>query len=227
MEKSTKRNIISAVLCLIFIGLIALFALVDINLNVINFSSIEGVIAKREELVKLEDDLQVAEQNYSTSKTQLTNTQSSFTTAKNKYEAISDATINLIKEATTQENYDIEYMWIRLGNYASMNNLSIVLVEPGGNKSEETNNTDVNASVDVNNGENKSETNSQTTDTTNDSDTIMTITLEGSYLNISDFIFEVENDKELRFKLDNIEMTYLEGTKIRTKFDVKNVIVLK
>ena len=227
MEKSTKRNIISAVLCLIFIGLIALFALVDINLNVINFSSVEGIISKRQELVDLEESLQKSENNYSTSKSQLATTQSSFTTAKNKYEAISDATINLIKEATTQENYDIEYMWIRLGNYASMNNLSIVLVEPGGNKSEETNNIDVNASVDVNNGENKSETNSQTTDTANDSDTIMTITLEGSYLNISDFIFEVENDKELRFKLDNIEMTYLEGTKIRTKFDVKNVIVLK
>lgn len=38
---------------------------------------------------------------------------------------------------------------------------------------------------------------------------------------MSDFVFEVENDKELRFKLDNMEVTYVSGTTIKAKFNVK------
>ena len=44
---------------------------------------------------------------------------------------------------------------------------------------------------------------------------------------MSDFVFEVENDKELRFKLDNMEVTYVSGTTIKAKFNVKNVIMIK
>ena len=46
-------------------------------------------------------------------------------------------------------------------------------------------------------------------------------------MNTSDFIFEVENDTSLRFKLDNISMDYVQGTTIKTTFDVKNITVNK
>lgn len=233
MEKETIKMIVGFALFLVFGGLTALFALVDIDLSVLQFSSVEGVIAKREELLKLEADLQTAEQQYAKVKKTLTTSQSSFTTAKNKYEAISNETINLIKEATTEENYDIEYMWIRLGNYAMTNNLSISMVEPGGtvtntqateNAETQPANTETTPASSVpNEGE---VPNSVTTNETT-GDTLFKIVVEGSYLNMSDFVFEVENDKDLRFKLDNIEITYVSGTTIRAKFDVKNVIILK
>lgn len=235
MEKETIKIIVCIVLFLVFGGLTALFALVDLDLSIVEFSSVNGVIAKREELLKLEAELQVAERKYAESKKTLSSSQSSFTTAKNKYEAISDETINLIKEATTEENYDIEYMWIRLGNYAMTNNLSISMVEPGGSSTNTTTSTPETASEQSDNTQTAAADgtqnadgvpNSVTTNTTN-SDTLLTIVVEGSYLNMSDFVFEVENDKELRFKLDNIEITYVSGTTIRAKFDVKNVIILK
>ena len=37
----------------------------------------------------------------------------------------------------------------------------------------------------------------------------------------------IENDTELRFKLDNISMEYVSGTTIKTTFDVKNMIIKK
>ena len=107
-KKETVKIIVCIVLFFVFGGLTTLFTLVDLDLSILEFSSINGVIAKREELLKLESELQVAEKRYEESKKILSSSQSSFKSAKNKYEAISDETINLIKEATTEENYDIE-----------------------------------------------------------------------------------------------------------------------
>lgn len=255
MEKSTLKIIISIVLFLVFGGLTVLFTLVDLDLIVLDFSSVNGVIAKREELLILEDSLKKSEEKYEQAKSNLVVAKKNYESAKSKYEAISDQTIELIKEATTEENYDIEYMWIKLGNYASVNNLSIVMLEPGATqttvtqvstKDQETEKTTIEKVEDkametTSTGKTMSTVNdtlSQTDDSKNDSttnvttksntpDTLLTVTIQGSYLNMSDFIFEVENDKELRFKLDNIEITYVSGTTIKAKFDVKNVIVLK
>lgn len=246
MEKDTVKVIICTIIFLVCGALIALFALIDIDLSAIKLSSIQGIIEKKENLITLEKNLENAENKYSSTKKTFESTKTEFETAKSKYEAISDETISMIKEATTEENYDIEYMWIKLGNYAAINNLSIVMVEPGGKVEEVVSTEDT-----------KTTTTPTTTPTTptaattpstatpaattadgaevptnqtsieNTSDTLLTVTIEGSYLNMSDFVFEVENDKELRFKLDNIEITYVSGTTIRAKFNVKNVIILK
>ena len=256
MEKDNVKILICVILFLMFGGLTVLFCMLDVNLGFISTSSIEGIIAKREQLLNLESKLESTESTYTNTKNKVETSKKAFTTAKNKYEAISDETIDLIKEATTEENYDIEYMWIKLGNYASVNNLKILLVEPGGTvtetttgdstktddadtKTSTTNNastpaSSTTASTDASKAANTATTaaventtaNNTTSSKTTDN-TLLTVTLEGSYLNMSDFVFEVENDKELRFKLDNMEVTYVSGTTIKAKFNVKNVIMIK
>ena len=259
MEKDNVKILICVILFLVFGGLTVLFCMLDVNLGFISTSSIEGIIAKREQLLNLESKLESTESTYTNTKNKVETSKKAFTTAKNKYEAISDETIDLIKEATTEENYDIEYMWIKLGNYASVNNLKILLVEPGGTVTEtttgdstktdaantktSTTNTNKNtsnnastpassttASTDASKAANTATvaaTANNTTKSKTTDDTLLTVTLEGSYLNMSDFVFEVENDKELRFKLDNMEVTYVSGTTIKAKFNVKNVIMIK
>ena len=261
MEKDNVKILICVILFLVFGGLTVLFCMLDVNLGFISTSSIEGIIAKREQLLNLESKLESTESTYTNTKNKVETSKKAFTTAKNKYEAISDETIDLIKEATTEENYDIEYMWIKLGNYASVNNLKILLVEPGGtvtetttgdstktdtSNSNTTNTTSTNSSTSNNNTSTQAASTTASTDaskaanaattaaTANNTtkskttdDTLLTVTLEGSYLNMSDFVFEVENDKELRFKLDNMEVTYVSGTTIKAKFNVKNVIMIK
>lgn len=259
MEKDNVKILICVILFLVFGGLTILFCMLDVNLGFISTSSIEGIIAKREQLLNLESKLESTESTYTNTKNKVETSKKAFTTAKNKYEAISDETIDLIKEATTEENYDIEYMWIKLGNYASVNNLKILLVEPGGTVTEtttgdstktdaantKTSTTNTNkstsnnastpassttASTDASKAANTATvaaTANNTTKSKTTDDTLLTVTLEGSYLNMSDFVFEVENDKELRFKLDNMEVTYVSGTTIKAKFNVKNVIMIK
>ena len=156
-------------------------------------------------------------------------------------------------------------MWIKLGNYAIKNNLSIVLVEPGGAsdassatttdvaESGETTSTPVSSSSQstTNQSTTNQATTNQATDSTSQSsssgtvqsanksdddtdtdasdangDKTLKINISGTYMNVSDFIFEVENDSELKFKLDNISMQPT-GDGVSATFDVKNMIIVK
>ena len=140
-------------------------------------------------------------------------------------------------------------MWIKLGNYAKKNKLEIVMVEPGGKQSTNTNNnnsssnsgsstnntnsnsttttTTTTSSPTTNNSTNSSANTSSDTSASTSSSSALKIEVKGSYMNISDFIFEVENDTSLRFKLDNISMDYVEGTTVKASFDVKNIVINK
>lgn len=262
MTEDVKKLIIVSSVLVVLIALTVTLLLVNVNLKLINLGSIKELIAKHGEAIQAEENLKKKETEYKNAVSKVNSSKSSFDTAKAKYEAISDETINVIKEATTEENYNIEYMWIRLGNYAKKNNLTIVMAEPGGsftdsssaskdstNKSTKTTTTTTTTTKnDDTSSTNNSSSNSSTTKDTstsnsttsddissinqtakdaNDKNTLFKIQVSGSYLNVSDFVFEVENDKALRFKLDNISMDYVSGTTIKATFNVKNLVINK
>lgn len=262
MTEDVKKLIIVSSVLVVLIALTVTLLLVNVNLKLINLGSIKELIAKHGEAIQAEENLKKKETEYKNAVSKVNSSKSSFDTAKAKYEAISDETINVIKEATTEENYNIEYMWIRLGNYAKKNNLTIVMAEPGGsftdsssaskdstNKSTKTATTTTTTTKnDDTSSTNNSSSNSSTTKDTstsnsttsddissinqtakdaNDKNTLFKIQVSGSYLNVSDFVFEVENDKALRFKLDNISMDYVSGTTIKATFNVKNLVINK
>lgn len=259
MSKNLVKLIVSSVLLVFFIGMCVLFTLKNVNVaDSLEFLSIQGLIARKDDVLKKEQELIKQQNQYTQTLAKLTEAQNLFNKEKSKYESISDETIEIIKEATTQDNYNMEYMWIKLGNYARKNNLSLIVIEPGAddsviNKSGEenkddsskttttTNVTDANttsgtkATSSSNSNNTNTKANSVTevendelnVETDESDDTTMKIQLQGSYIDISDFIFEVENDDELKFKLDNILIEYVEGTTIKATFDVKNTIIVK
>jgi hypothetical protein len=261
MLKVYKNLLISILIIVVSLGLLTLFALVDINLGPIKISSISTIMSEHDNVVKAQASLTAEENNYKNTLKNLENEKNNYSTEKQKYEAISDETVSVIKEATKQQNYSIEYMWIKLGNYAKTNNLGIVLVEPGGTQGSETNGTNTSTNTTTTTpAANSSTTTSNATSSTNNSttgaentsstgndgttlppaantdgenteetqtDNVLKIQVTGSYINVSDFIFEVENDKDLKFKLDNISIEYVSGRTIKATFDVKNTIILK
>lgn len=261
MLKVYKNLLISISIIVVSLGLLTLFALVDINLGPIKISSISTIMSEHDNVVKAQASLTAEENNYKNTLKNLENEKNNYSTEKQKYEAISDETVSVIKEATKQQNYSIEYMWIKLGNYAKTNNLGIVLVEPGGTQGSGTNGTNTSTNTTTTTpAANSSTTTSNTTSSTNNSttgaentsstgndgttlppaantdgenteetqtDNVLKIQVTGSYMNVSDFIFEVENDKDLKFKLDNISIEYVSGRTIKATFDVKNTIILK
>ena len=280
MFEEYKRTIIISVIDVIIILLIALLALADINIGPIHLSSIKSIMAQDKKVKAAEAELDTAKTLYEAAVTGLESQKAKFEKEKGQYDAISDDTVNIIKEATAKENYSIEYMWIKLGNYAIKNNLSIVLVEPGGasdtssatttdsTESGETTSTPVSSSSQATTNQattnqattnqtttNQATTNQTTTNQATDStgqssasdtvqsanksddatdtdtsdangDKTLKINISGTYMNVSDFIFEVENDSELKFKLDNISMQPT-GDGVSATFDVKNMIIVK
>lgn len=265
MFEEYKRTIIISVIDVIIILLIALLTLADINIGPIHLSSIKSIMAQDKKVKAAEAELDTAKTLYEAAVTGLESQKTKFEKEKGQYDAISDDTVNIIKEATAKENYSIEYMWIKLGNYAIKNNLSIVLVEPGGAsdassatttdvaESGETTSTPVSSSSQstTNQSTTNQATTNQATDSTSQSsssgtvqsanksdddtdtdtsdangDKTLKINISGTYMNVSDFIFEVENDSELKFKLDNISMQPT-GDGVSATFDVKNMIIVK
>ena len=215
MSKELTKTVIIYIFLVLIITMLVLMIVLDFDLGFLKLSSIQTLLGKHDEILTEENKLKTKKTEYENTLKKVDESKSSYDTEKAKYEAISDETINVIKEATTEEYYDIEYMWITLGNYAKSNNLSIIMSEPGGNFTEASANKD------------GSQSNEKTTSSTSSSNTMFKIQVTGSYLDVSDFIFEVENDKTLRFKLDNISMDYVSGNTIKASFNVKNLVINK
>lgn len=249
MTLNNKKMIIISSIFGVTVILIVLLMLLGANLIIVKIPSISSLVGEYGLVKKSEKDLSTAQGTYYTTVSNLEKAESDYDKQKNKYNSISDETINVIKEATTEESYNLEYMWIKLGNYAKKNNLEIVMVEPGGKQITNTNNNSSNSGSSTDNTDN-TDSNSTTTTTTTSSSTTnnstnsstntssdtsastssssaLKIEVKGSYMNISDFIFEVENDTSLRFKLDNISMDYVKGTTIKASFNVKNIVINK
>ena len=68
MEKDNVKILICVILFLMFGGLTVLFCMLDVNLGFISTSSIEGIIAKREQLLNLEGKLESTESTYTNTK---------------------------------------------------------------------------------------------------------------------------------------------------------------
>lgn len=263
MDKNGIKIIGLIVGLVVLIAGILFVALKGIHLGPINAVSLSGIASKKGDVTSAKDDLDKAEAQYEVNMQSLEAAKKEFETQKEAYALISDETIAAIKEATKEEEYFIEYLWITLGNYATKHNLSLAVIEPGGSVSQNTqttttttddptsvstgtgvtgNSSSVNSTNNAattgsptsgtqQNSEQTEQTTTTTTTTTNDTLTsnsnALTVQVKGSYINVADFVFEVENDKSLRFKLDNIKMKSAGGIEVVTSFNVKDFTVLK
>lgn len=259
MNKSILK-IIGLLLGLILIVAALLFVAINgIEFGKLNLVSITGIGEKKQSVDKAEEELALAELQYGTSVKTLETAKQNYDEEKEKYELISDETISAIKEATKEEEYFIEYLWITLGNYATKHNLALAVIEPGGkvSQSAETkpaDDTTVSTGTGVTGNQsgvtsttNAATTGSPTSGTQKNPDdkedvankeesvtsglsssaTALTVQIKGSYIDLADFVFEVENDKSLRFRLDNIKMKSAGGTQVIASFNVKDFRVLK
>lgn len=221
MKKYTKIITLSVVL-LALIALITLSMIFDVDLVVFKNLSIAGIQQKKLAVEELMQKQTLEEANNSIAKSTLQASKNAFDVAKADYENIDEATIQSVQEATKEVKYFIEYLWIVLGNYATTNNVAINIITPGTEIVQST------TSEDEKDNKNESE-GMETTNAniTNPLTSGVKVTIQGRYAQVADFVFDVENDKSLRFKLDNIKMTYSGNNEIQATFDVLSLSVLK
>lgn len=206
MKAYIKTIIMSVTLILLIVGVVLVLTN-DIDFKLFETISTDTITDKKENVEGLMADEETETKKYEKQLDALSSAQNSYKAAKQKYDAIDKATIELVQEATADEKYFIEYLWIVLGNYARDNDLMIDIVTPSSKKdTTEGNATNIDVTVDKN---------------------AIKIIVQGRYANVADFVYEVENDKELKFKLDNIKMTYTKNNAIQATFNVLNLKVKK
>ena len=221
MMKEYKKTIILSGIALLFIILIAVFMTNDIDFGLFKNLSIASLSKAKQDSENLIARELTQETNYLKAKDDLKTAENDFDVAKDKYESIDESTISTVLEATKDEKYFIEYLWIVLGNYAADNKLDIDIVTATTSTSDETN---------INNEEKVEENVESTTveeENATTSETGIKITVVGRYSNVADFVFDVENDRDLKFKLDNIRMTYASDNKVSATFDVISLTVVR
>ena len=193
-----KQYIITGCLALCLILLIVgitYVSLKTVRLGNVKALSIEDMKAKDMELKAATAELEVAKIQFDAANNNLEEAKKSYNTAKDAYNSVSEDKINTIKEATKEEHYYIDWLWIVLGGYADNNNLALTVIDP----------------------RQGSEASAKGT---------IKIKLVGRYSDITDFVFEVENDNDLKFKLYNMVMEYSENNKVSATFDVLSMEVL-
>jgi len=236
MMREYKKIIILSITLVALITVITLAMIFDVDVMFFKNLSIAGIESKKLAVEQLIQKEKLEGANNTSAKTAQQTSKNNFDVAKETYESIDDSTISIVKEATKEEKYFIEYLWVVLDNYAKVNNVDIEIITPNASGSESTTNSSSNENTESTqnedsenasagfSGEESNQAGMGTSQTS--ANTGIKITITGRYANVADFVFDVENDKELRFKLDNISMTYASDNTIKAVFDVISLYVL-
>ncbi len=253
MKNSYAKFAVAVVILIALAGTIGFLATSGVKLLGYEVRSVKGYTETLSTLVGTENKFETATTLQKEKIKDLEKAKKDFEKSKKEYEQISDETINIIKDVCKKEKYSLEFLWIRLGQYARRYNLAVKLIEPGGEVVVENNNNnnDNNANT---NGEQteeemltppekpieapkpgeiaediKNEVNdesSQNTSQTQASRKNYKIEAIGAYDKIADFVYAIETDDTLRFKLDNLVMEP-SGENVRASFEIKNLEIIK
>lgn len=154
--------------------------------------SYEGIkTAKTNYETKVNELKRVSVTSMGEAKAQVENEKDNYNSKKLKYEALAvSATSDEIAEANKIERYLLDYLWIRIGNYANDNDVKFKLTP-------------------------ETET------------AVLYFDITGSYISIINFMYDIQNDDELDFNIDDIVIQGGSSDQIvKAKFKVEGVNIV-
>lgn len=122
--------------------------------------------------------------------------------AKQSYQdKITYSTEEELQNANNIDKYEIGYLWTKLGVYARKNNLELQadLKDTGVTFENKDDASDSAKMCDLN------------------------ITITGEYLNVSEFVYAIENDNNLGFRIRNFSLVPYSETELQGRFTITNV----
>ena len=255
MKSSGIKLIINILILILFVGAVTYLLLNTVEISDYTVRSLEDYEAGIEDLEKAETTYQQALQRETRAKSSLESKIQVFEDEKEKYNNISKETIKTIKDATKIEKYSIEYIWVRLGNYAKKYKVAIGVVEPGNesglvdpDKENPDGTTPPGEELPGEGlpgeglpgeglpgeglpgegfpgeelpGEGSGEQGGNSGEGSTNNDGTLLMRVQGTYKNVCDYIYVIENDATLRFKLENMRVM---GTdQVSAEFEIKNM----
>ena len=171
------RKILIVVLIVILITCAGFTLFKGFKIGNIEISSIMGLADKSKQLdTSISELKQMREVSFSESIDNLEKSTKELADQKQQYASLVGTTPDTeIMSAIQSERYEVEYLWVKLGNHATKNGITL--------------------KMDITNGgatENKLYN--------------LKFTATGNYANVTEFIYEVENDSTLGFKIENFSL---------------------
>ncbi len=160
--------------------------------NSIETSSYSTIVDKSKQLVSKRAELESKNNNdYKQALAKQEAEKSNFKVNKAAYDELANrASVEEIRQANQEEEYYLDYLWMKIGTYANTDDVKVKI-------SPEYNINKVNFDV------------------------------SGQYIAVINFIYDLENDKELAFNVDNIVMQGGSSDRVtKAQFTVGNVKII-
>ena len=195
------RKLLILLLIVILTAGLAITLSSGIQLGNFHIASIEQVINENDNMdKKIEEVDAVIKNDYAAATTSLDSSLRRLQASKQNYQdKITYSTEEEIKAATETERYKIEYLWTKIGLYATKNNVIMQANVTTGDM--QVNNKYYLCTI--------------------------SFTAIGEYINISEFIYAIENDTKLGFKIEDFSMTKYSETELQATFAIRNVAIDK
>ena len=171
------KKLLILILIALLLALAGIIAINGVQLGSFKILGIKGIQARSAELdEKIQEAGSLAQKDFQQAVKDVEDDSKKLQDVKAEYdEIVAVSTTSDVESAAQLEKYEIETLWVKLGNHAT--------------------NEGATMKMDVTKGSNT------TQDTYN-----LNFTVNGSYISITDFISDIENDDTLGFKIEEFKM---------------------
>lgn len=190
------RKLLILVLIIILLAALGIMLTSGIAIGSFEIPSIKKIIDENKDLDTKIAELNTAiENDYASARTSLDTSVKTLESEKQKYQdTITYSTEEEIKAANQTEEYEISYLWTKIGLYATNNNVTIQANVSSGTVAGLYN---------------------------------ISFTARGEYISISEFVYAIENDSTLGFKIEDFALVPYSENTLQATFIIRNIAIDK
>ena len=188
------RKLLILVLIIILLAALGIMLTSGIAIGSFEIPSIKKIIDENKDLDTKIAELNTAiENDYASARTSLDTSVKTLEAEKQKYQdTITYSTEEEIKAANQTEEYEISYLWTKIGLYATNNNVTIQANVSSGTVAGLYN---------------------------------ISFTARGEYISISEFVYAIENDSTLGFKIEDFALVPYSENTLQATFIIRNIAI--
>jgi len=213
------KKLLILILIALLLALVFIIAINGVSMGKFEILGIRGIQSKSIELdEKIQEAGKLAQKDFKQAVSDVENTAQELESKKEEY-------LNLLPQnledgsqtLPTLKRYEIETLWVKIGNHATSEGTVIKMDVVQGGTGIEMPSTETGAS--------------NTTSTSSNQDYSyynLNFTVNGSYISITDFISDIENDDELGFKIEDFKLVpSSSGADLQATFTCKDILIKK
>lgn len=191
------KKVLMVVLIGLLIALGIYIALNGFQIGNVEVLSYQGIVERNKKLdEKIQESSKLAEKDFKQIVNEVKENSKKLEQQKKEYEDMTlVSTEGDVQAANQIERYEVETLWVKLGNYATSEGAIMRMdIVKGSENAEDTYN--------------------------------LKFTVNGSYISITDFISDIENDTTLGFKIEEFKMApSTSGQDLQATFVCKNIAI--